>query len=46
MACEHKEKIIVSGLKYCKKCNKYLGEVRTLNPLIAQFFWNCCPQKG
>ena len=35
--CEHKEIIEVGGLRYCKKCNKCMGEVRELNPLIKNF---------
>lgn len=33
--CEHKEKIEVSRLVYCKKCNQYLHPV--LNPDIKTF---------
>ena len=33
----YKETITVSGLVYCKKCNKYMGETRELNPLIKEF---------
>lgn len=36
--CDHREIIVVSGLKYCKKCNKYMGEQITINPLIQPFF--------
>ena len=39
MECKHEETITVSNLIYCKKCNKYLGEVRELNPLIAEFVY-------
>lgn len=42
MTCKHKETITVSGLVYCKKCNKYMGETRELNPLIKEFFEKCC----
>lgn len=37
MECNHKETIIVSNLIYCKRCNKYLGEVKELNPFIKEF---------
>ena len=37
MTCKHKEIITVSGLRYCKKCNKYMGKTRELNPLIKEF---------
>lgn len=35
--CNHDETVTVSGLTYCKKCNKYMGEPRELNPLIKEF---------
>lgn len=35
--CEHQTIVEISGLRYCKKCNKYMGEVREINPLVADF---------
>lgn len=39
MECKHEETITVDKLIYCKKCNKYIGEMRELNPLIAEFVY-------
>lgn len=36
--CDHREIIVVSGLKYCKKCNKYMGEQNAIDPSFKPFF--------
>lgn len=35
--CEHQTMVEISGLRYCKKCNKFMGEVREINPLVKDF---------
>ena len=35
--CEHETTVEISRLCYCKKCNKFIGEVRDINPLVKDF---------
>lgn len=35
--CEHQTIVEIGGLRYCKKCNKFMGEVREINSLVKDF---------